>query len=156
MVSPSLETVQGFLLIGYYFSGEGSIQRMHIYVGLARLHADLLSPENTTTVVLREELRRTWLAIHIASHWSASDMAIGLIHPFHGPAPLPKIDDADFHTLDPDLLTETPTLPASRCDMWAQMARTLNIFTKINVYPDVEAFYPRHIPYLAGVFRARK
>lgn len=59
MVSPKLETVQGFLLIGYYFSGEGSIQGKHIYVGLARLHADLLPPENTTTVVLREELRRT-------------------------------------------------------------------------------------------------
>lgn len=90
-----------FLLIGYYFSGEGSIQEKHIYVGLARLHDNLLSPENTTTVVLREEIRRTWLSIHIASHWSASDMAIEPTNPFHGPAPLPKIDDADFHTLDP-------------------------------------------------------
>ncbi|QGA15943.1 hypothetical protein EYB26_003605 [Talaromyces marneffei] len=133
MVSPSLETVQGFLLIGYYFSGEGSIQGKHTYVGLARLHADLLSPEDTPTVVLREELRRTWLSIHIASHWSASDMETEPTNPFHGPVPLPKIDDADFHTLGSDLLTETLASPITRCDMWAQMARTLNIFTKINV-----------------------
>lgn len=133
MVSPSLETVQGFILVGYYFSGEGSIHGKHVYVGLARLHADLLSTGNTATVVLREELRRTWLSIHISSHWSASDMAIEPTHPFHGLAPLPKIDDADFNSLNPELLSETPVSPSSRCDMWAQMARTLNIFTKINI-----------------------
>lgn len=102
MISPSLETVQGFLLIGYYFSGEGSTQGKHTYVGLTRLHADLLSPENTTTVMLREELRRTWLSIHIAGHLSALDMAVEPTNPFHGPAPLPKVDDADFHTLEPE------------------------------------------------------
>jgi hypothetical protein len=133
MVFPSLETVQGFLLIGYYFSGEGSIQGKHIYVGLAHLHASVLPPEQNTTVVLREELRRTCLSIHIASHWSASDMAIEPTSPFHLPAPLPKIDDVDFLTLGPELLFETPASSSSRCDMWAQMARTLNNFTMINV-----------------------
>jgi NADH dehydrogenase len=133
MVSPGLETAQGFLLIGYYFGGEGNIQGKHIYVGIARLHADVLPPEETASVVLREELRRTWLSIYIASHWSASDMAIEPTNPFNGPTPLPRIDDADFHTLGSDLLSESPASPASRYDMWAQMARTLNIFTKINI-----------------------
>lgn len=41
MVTPGLETVQGFLLIGFYFGGEGNIRGKHVYVGLARLHAEL-------------------------------------------------------------------------------------------------------------------
>ncbi|KAF9894126.1 hypothetical protein FE257_009099 [Aspergillus nanangensis] len=134
MVSPSLETVQGFLLIGYYFSGEGSIQGKHIYVGLAHLHADLLTPEDTPTLVLQEERRRTWLSIHVASHWSASDMATEPTYSSPTSISLPQIDDADFHTLSPELLPlEARPSTGSRCDMWAQMARTLNIFTKINV-----------------------
>jgi hypothetical protein len=133
MVKPSLETVQGYLLVGFYFSGEGNIRGKHVYVGLARLHAELLSPADTATVVLREERRRTWLTIYIAVHWSASDMAVEPPSPFHDMAPLPEIDDVDFQTLSAELLIESRASPSSRCDMWAQMGRTLNIYTRINV-----------------------
>jgi hypothetical protein len=133
MVTPGLEAVQGFLLIGFYFGGEGNIRGKHVYVGLARLHAELLSPADTATVVLREERRRTWLTIYIAVHWSASDMAVEPASPFHDMAPLPEIDDSDFQSLSPEQLVESRTSPSSRCDMWAQMGRTLNIYTRINV-----------------------
>lgn len=133
MITPTLETVQGFLLVGFYFGGEGNIRGKHVYVGLARLHADLLCPADTATVVLREERRRTWLTIYIAVHWSASDMAVEPTSPFHDMAPLPEIDDADFQTLSAELLVESRTSPSSKCDMWAQMGRTLNIYTRINV-----------------------
>lgn len=125
MVTPSLETVQGYLLVGFYFSGEGNIRGKHVYVGLARLHAELLSPADTATVVLREERRRTWLTIYIAVHWSASDMAVEPPSPFHDMAPLPEIDDVDFQTLSAELLIESRASPSSRCDMWAQMGRAL-------------------------------
>ncbi|OOQ85328.1 putative C6 transcription factor [Penicillium brasilianum] len=133
MITPTLETVQGFLLVGFCFGGEGNIQGKHVYVGLARLHADLLCPADTATVVLREERRRTWLTIYIAVHWSASDMAVEPTSPFHDMASLPEIDDADFQTLSAERLVESRTPPSSKCDMWAQMGRTLNIYTRINV-----------------------
>jgi hypothetical protein len=131
MVSPDLETVQGFLLVGYYFGGEGNTHGKYIYIGLARLHAHLVPHENFTTPVLREEHRRTWLSIQIASHWSASDMAMEPTSFFDEPIYQPKIDDAEFHSSGPDLF-EGPVSPPPKYGMWAQMAQTLNIFTKIN------------------------
>ncbi|KAJ5989307.1 C6 transcription factor [Penicillium waksmanii] len=131
MVSPDLETVQGFLLVGYYFGGEGNTHGKYVYIGLARLHAHLVPHENFTTPVLREEHRRTWLSIQIASHWSASDMAMEPTSFFDEPIYQPKIDDAEFHAPGPDLF-EGPVSPSPKYGMWAQMAQTLNIFTKIN------------------------
>lgn len=131
MVSPDLETVQAFLLVGYYFGGEGNTHGKYIYIGLARLHAHLVPHESFTTPVLREEHRRTWLSIQIASHWSASDMAMEPTSFFDEPIYQPKIDDAEFHTPGPDLF-EGPVSPPPKYGMWAQMAHTLNIFTKIN------------------------
>lgn len=84
-------------------------------------------------MVLQEERRRTWLTIYIAVHWSASDMAVEPPAAFHDMAPLPEIDDADFQTLNSDRLAESRRSPSSRCDMWAQMGQTLNIYTRINV-----------------------
>ena len=55
IVTPGLETVQGFLLVGFYFGGEGNIRGKHLSVGLARPHAELLSPADTATVVLGKE-----------------------------------------------------------------------------------------------------
>jgi hypothetical protein len=131
MVSPDLETVQGFLLVGYYFGGEGNTHGKYVYIGMARLHAHLVPHENFTTPVLREEHRRTWLSIQIASHWSASDMAMEPTSFFYEPIYRPKIDDAEFRTPGPDLF-EGPVSPPPQYGMWAQMAQTLNIFTKIN------------------------
>jgi hypothetical protein len=49
-----------------------------------------------------------------------------------GPDFLPKIDDATFRSVSAELLNVTHVQDASRCDMWAQMARTLGIYAKIN------------------------
>ncbi|RDW58946.1 putative C6 transcription factor [Aspergillus mulundensis] len=132
IISPSLETAQAFLLIGYYFSGEGNVDGKHIYVGLARLHAERLSLNNNSNDVYQEEYRRTWLSIHITSHWSAWDMAMD---PLSLPDELefiPKIDDATFRTANTELVNVNHVQEEFRCDMWAQMARTLGIFAKVN------------------------
>lgn len=132
MISPSLETVQGFLLIGYYLSGEGNVDGKHIYIGLARLHAERLSLGDNATAVHLEEYRRSWLSIHVASHWSAWDMAMEPLSLPEQPDFLPKIDDATFRTVGAEVLNVSHVQDPSGCDMWAQMARTLSIFAKIN------------------------
>ena len=132
MISPTLATVRGLLLIGYYFGGQGNIHGKYVYVGIARLHAQLVPFENLTDMILREEHRRTWLSIHIASHWSASDMAMEPLSFFDEPSYRPKIDDAEFHTSGPSLSEGLVSSPP-KYGMWAQMAQTLNIYTKINI-----------------------
>ncbi|KAL4874357.1 hypothetical protein BJY04DRAFT_212139 [Aspergillus karnatakaensis] len=132
IIAPSLETVQGYMLIGYYYSGEGSVDGKHIYIGLARLHAERLSLNDSTTAVYQEEYRRNWLSIHVASHWSAWDMAMEPTAFADSPDYLPKIDDETFRTTKAELLSVTHVPEALRCDMWAQMARTLGIFARIN------------------------
>lgn len=132
MISPSLETVQGFLLIGYYLSGEGDVDGKHIYIGLARLHAERLSLGDNATAVHQEEYRRSWLSIHVASHWSAWDMAMEPMSLLEQPDFIPKIDDATFRTVSAEVLNVSHVQDSPRCDMWAQMARTLSIFAKVN------------------------
>ncbi|KAB8276801.1 hypothetical protein BDV30DRAFT_224126 [Aspergillus minisclerotigenes] len=136
--TPSLETIQALLLIGYFFSGEVDHQRKHIYVGLARLHAEALSlwgsaTQSSSNAVIQEEYRRTCFSVRIATHWSASDMFMEPEDTCHSSEMVPEIDDVLFHTLtSAELLRKPPLAPTFRCDMWAQMARTLDIFTKIN------------------------
>ncbi|KAL4972417.1 hypothetical protein BDW66DRAFT_162904 [Aspergillus desertorum] len=132
MISPSLETAQAFLLIGYYFSGESNVDGKHIYVGLARLHAERLSLCDTPSAVYQEEYRRTWLSIHITSHWSAWDMAMEPLSLPDGSDFIPRIDDATFRTANAQLLNISHVQNESRCAMWAQMARTIGIFAKVN------------------------
>lgn len=135
IASPSLETVQGFILISYFFAGEGEVQAKHIYVGLARLHAEALpvsSIPNGLNVVYEEEYRRTLLSVHIANHWSASDMSIEPMGLGSDPQVPPAIDDVSFHMPCPELSGKGNMSSTPRRDMWAQMAKTLNIFTEIN------------------------
>ncbi|KAL4983693.1 hypothetical protein BDW68DRAFT_194215 [Aspergillus falconensis] len=132
MIFPSLETAQAFLLIGYYFSGESNVDGKHIYVGLARLHAERLSLSGNLSAVYQEEYRRTWLSIHITSHWTAWDMAMEPLSLPDGSDFLPKIDDATFRATDVQLLNVNHVQDEFRCDMWAQMARTIGIFAKVN------------------------
>ncbi|KAL4939200.1 hypothetical protein BDV06DRAFT_39076 [Aspergillus oleicola] len=132
MISPSLESVQGFLLIGYYFSGEGNVDGKHIYIGLARLHAERLSCSEDSSVVYQEEYRRGWLSIHVASHWSAWDMAMEPESLTDGPEFLPRMDDATWRSASAELLDPDQVQDIFRCDMWAQMARTLGVFARIN------------------------
>ncbi|KAJ6032846.1 uncharacterized protein N7446_008860 [Penicillium canescens] len=129
ITTPSLETVQALILIGYYYGGEGNTKAKHIYSGLARLHAEALGmPDipNGATIMRQEEYRRTWLSVHIASHWTATDMSIESVSFTHGPEYTPlEVDDVAFASLDPD-----PPQTTSPCNMWAQMAKTLEIFNK--------------------------
>ncbi|KAF7592748.1 hypothetical protein BBP40_012506 [Aspergillus hancockii] len=134
--TPDLESIQALLLLGYFFSGEGDPQRRHIYVGLARLHTEALSlwgcPMQSSIVDL-EEYRRTRLSVRIATHWSASDMSMEPEDACRSSEIRPEVDDVLFHTLtSADLMQTSQLTPANRCDMWAHMAQTLDIFTKIS------------------------
>ncbi|KAH1592943.1 hypothetical protein KXX44_008252, partial [Aspergillus fumigatus] len=106
------------------------------YIGIARTHAEVLSlwamPPNST-VVHREERRRTWLSIRIADPWTIIDMSVNSGASLQNLNVLPEVDDVAFHTYDPELLREVPVPSSSRCDMWAQMAGTLDIYTRISV-----------------------
>lgn len=70
---PSLETVQACLLLGQFLGGEGEYRTKHIYVGIARLHAEVIRlweiPDDLP-IVDREERRRTWLTVRINHQWS--------------------------------------------------------------------------------------
>lgn len=133
---PSLETVQGAVLLGHLVGGEGDAQAKQAYIGIARTHAEVLSlwamPPNST-VVHREERRRTWLSIRIADPWTIIDMSVNSGASLQNLNVLPEVDDVAFHTYDPELLREVPVPSSSRCDMWAQMAGTLDIYTRISV-----------------------
>ncbi|KAE8151848.1 hypothetical protein BDV25DRAFT_152054 [Aspergillus avenaceus] len=136
MDAPSLVMVQALLLIGYYFSGEGDLQRKHIYVGSARLHAEALILQRSPMqldAVQQEEYRRTVLSVRIATHWGATDIAIEPEDASYAVAIYPKVDDVSFRSSYPERqLQHVGISPASQCNMWAQMAQTLDIFTKIN------------------------
>ncbi|KAL4808031.1 hypothetical protein BDV18DRAFT_158150 [Aspergillus unguis] len=131
MISPCLDTVQGFLLIAYYLSGEGNMDGKHVYIGLARLHAERLSINDHPSAVFQEEFRRSWLSILITGHWSAWDMSMEPRGLPDTPDIIPNIDDATFRTTSADLLTVSQVQDASRLDMWAQMAHSLEIFAKV-------------------------
>ncbi|GFF29083.1 uncharacterized transcriptional regulatory protein C1327.01c [Aspergillus udagawae] len=133
---PSLETVQGAVLLGHLVGGEGDAQAKQVYISIARTHAEVLSlwaMPPTSTVVHREERRRTWLSIRIADPWTIIDMSVNSGASLNNLNVLPEVDDVAFHTYDPELLREVPVPSSSRCDMWAQMAGTLDIYTRISV-----------------------
>ncbi|CAG7985062.1 unnamed protein product [Penicillium nalgiovense] len=137
IIIPSLESMQGLILIGYYYGGEGDGKAKHIYTGLARLHAETLSlweiPKDGS-LLSQEEHRRTWLSVNIASDWSAIDISVEPISLNHGlEVDLLKFDDIAFQSLDPGLVQGTYSSPSSPYNMWAYMARTLGIFNRTSV-----------------------
>lgn len=134
LVIPSLETVQACLLLGQFLGGEGEYRTKHIYVGIARLHAEVIRlweiPDDLP-VVDREERRRTWLTVRISYQWSATDMGTEPIAVPCSQLSLPYVDDLSFHRGPAASLQEGsgPTEPPYR--LWCQMASTLEIFDKI-------------------------
>ncbi|KAF3026049.1 hypothetical protein E8E15_003346 [Penicillium rubens] len=137
IITPSLESMQGLILIGYYYGGEGDGKAKHIYTGLARLHAETLSlweiPKDGS-LLSQEEHRRTWLSVNIASDWSAIDISVEPISLNHGlDVDLLKFDDIAFQSLDPYLVQGTYSSPQSPYNMWAYMARSLGIFNQTSV-----------------------
>ncbi|KAJ5340048.1 hypothetical protein N7452_006776 [Penicillium brevicompactum] len=134
LIAPSLESVQGLILIGYFYGGEGDTKAKHIYSGLARLHAEALSfpdiPKDASPM-RQEEYRRTWLSVFIASHWTTTDMSIEPVSFTYTPdVVLPEVDDVTFHCLNAENIQENTSPP---CNMWAHMAKTLDIFNKTSV-----------------------
>lgn len=134
LVTPSLETVQACLLLGQFLGGEGEYRTKHIYVGIARLHAEVIRlweiPEDPP-VVDREERRRTWLTVRISYQWSATDMGTEPIAVPCSQLSLPCVDDLSFHTDPAASLQEGSGPTEPQYGLWCQMAGTLEIFDKI-------------------------
>ncbi|KAJ5510231.1 hypothetical protein N7453_002334 [Penicillium expansum] len=136
IIIPSLESMQGLVLIGYYYGGEGDTKAKHVYIGLARLHAETLSlwgvPKDDSPIY-QEEYRRTWLSVNIASDWSAIDISIEPVSFNQGrKIDILEFDDMAFQSLDLEL-EKAPRSPSSPYTMWAHMAKTLDIFNKTSV-----------------------
>ncbi|KAF3386150.1 hypothetical protein F1880_000593 [Penicillium rolfsii] len=134
LVMPSLETIQACLLLGQFLGGEGEYRTKHIYVGIARLHAEVIrlwEVPDDLPVVDREERRRTWLTVRISSQWSASDMGTGAIAVPYSQLSLPCVDDLSFHTGPASSLQESPGPTKLQYALWCQMAGTLEIFDKV-------------------------
>ncbi|CAI7593416.1 unnamed protein product [Penicillium palitans] len=137
IITPSLESVQGLVLIGYFYGGEGDTKAKHVYIGIARLHAETLSlwavPQDCSPLC-QEEYRRTLLSLNIGSAWSATDISIEPVSLNHGPqVKILQFDDVAFQSLDPELAQGTSLSPQSTYNMWACMAKTLDIFNKTSL-----------------------
>ncbi|KAJ5970564.1 uncharacterized protein N7479_000482 [Penicillium vulpinum] len=136
IILPSLESMQAMVLIGYYYGGEGDTKAKHVYIGLARLHAETLSlwdatKDDSLSPLHQEEYRRTWLSVDIGSAWSATDISTEPVFLNHGPhVDTLQFDDMAFQSLDPSLAPGSPVYPVSPYNMWAYMAKTLGIFNK--------------------------
>lgn len=129
-MSPSLETVQACILVGQFFGGEGDAKAKHIYLGIARLHAQTIrlwevSPELCS--VSQEIRSRTWLSITIANTWSAADISTQPV--LCDISTKPILDDIEFMALQPGT---HHNLPPSKNSMWAQMAGTIDIYRQIS------------------------
>lgn len=124
MVRPTIETVQGFIVISQNLGGEGDVKAKHICTGLARLHCQSLRLWETENLSLldQEVRRRTYLSVVITSKWSTADMAISSPLAEYPPASLLLRDEEDFLALRPS---------PCRHGIWNQMARTIDLFREI-------------------------
>ncbi|KAK0112921.1 hypothetical protein ONS95_014642 [Cadophora gregata] len=124
MISPSLETVQGYILISQHLGGEGDAKAKHICTGLARLHCQSLRLWETEGLsLLDQELRRrTYLSVVITGKWSSADMSVAPARAEYPPENLLLLDEEDFLAL---------RLKLPRHGIWTQMAKTIDLFREI-------------------------
>ncbi|KAG4437723.1 hypothetical protein IFR05_006806 [Cadophora sp. M221] len=124
MVRPSLETVQGYILISQHLGGEGDAKAKHICTGLARLHCQSLRLWETEGLsLLDQELRRrTYLSVVITGKWSSADMSVAPVRAEYPPENLLLLDEEDFLAL---------RLKLPRHGIWTQMAKTIDLFREI-------------------------
>ncbi|KAH6684754.1 hypothetical protein B0J14DRAFT_573532 [Halenospora varia] len=124
MVRPSLESVQGYILISQHLGGEGDVQAKHICIGLARLHCQSLHLWETPGMTLLDQQvrRRTYLSVVITGKWSTADMSIAPMNAEYLPENLQLLDEEDFLTM-----REAPV----RHGVWTQMAKSIDIFREI-------------------------
>jgi hypothetical protein len=121
---PSLESVQGYILISQHLGGEGDVRAKHICTGLARLHCQSLRLWDTSGMTLLEQeiRRRTYLSVVITGNWSTADMSIAPVISEYPPENLSLLDEEDFLAL-------RERLPQH--GIWTQMAKTIDIFREI-------------------------
>lgn len=131
MLKPSITTVQAALLLGVFFGGEGNAQAKHIYLGLARVHAQaihLWEMPADSTVITREVRRRTWLSVVISDRWSAADMVTQSMISEELSSIFPIVGDIEFLLPQPD----AKNLQAASDGLWSQMAKTIDVFSRIS------------------------
>ncbi|PVH84960.1 hypothetical protein DL98DRAFT_568590 [Cadophora sp. DSE1049] len=124
MIRPTLETVQGYILISQHLGGEGDAKAKHICTGLARLHCQSLRLWETEGLgLLDQELRRrTYLSVVITGKWSSADMSVAPARAEYPPENLLLLDEEDFLAL---------RLKLPRHGIWTQMAKTIDLFREI-------------------------
>ncbi|KAH8679563.1 hypothetical protein BGZ60DRAFT_400248 [Tricladium varicosporioides] len=128
MLRPSLESVQGYILISQHLGGEGDVRAKHICTGLARLHCQSLHLWETVGMTLLDQQvrRRTYLSVVITGKWSTADMSIAPVNAENLPENLPEmlqlLDEEDFLSM-----REAPV----RHGIWTQMAKSIDIFREI-------------------------
>ncbi|KFY10483.1 hypothetical protein V491_07629 [Pseudogymnoascus sp. VKM F-3775] len=135
MMNPSVATVQVCVLIGHYLGGEGDVKSKHIYLGIARLHAQairLWEMPPDSTIVSREIRRRTWLSVIIAENWSATDMSTQPVLSSEHDMLFPIMDEVEFLTLQPSAFSDGLNFQSSKQCMWAHMASTIDIFRQVS------------------------
>ncbi|PMD49022.1 hypothetical protein L207DRAFT_627652 [Hyaloscypha variabilis F] len=121
MIRPSLEPVQGYILVSQHLGGEGDVRAKHICTGLACLHCQSLRLWDTSgmTILKQEVRRRTYLSVIITGKWTTADMSIAPVTSDFPPENLQLLDEEDFLAL-----RERP----ARHGIWSQMAKTIDIF----------------------------
>jgi hypothetical protein len=135
LIEPIVTTVQAGILIGRYLGGEGDVRGKHIYIGISRLHAQVIriwEISDSSTIVTREIRRRTWLSVVIAEKWSAADMAFqpAVFEEYNDL--LPFLDDIVFISNQPSIQESDSTFQSPIHGLWAQMAGSVDIFRQIS------------------------
>lgn len=124
LIRPSLESVQGYILISQHLGGEGDVKAKHICTGLARLHCQSLRLWETEGMSLLDQQvrRRTYLSVVITGKWSSADMSVAPAMAEYPPENLLLLDEEDFLAL-----RSSP----SQHGIWTQMAKTIDLFREI-------------------------
>ncbi len=129
------KTIQAAILIGNYLGGEGDVIGKHIYIGIARLHAQairLWEVGGNPTIIEREIRRRTWLSVVISEEWSAADLATQPTISSEYACLFQILDDVEFMAIEPGLLENSANLRPPTHGLWAQMAATADVFRQIS------------------------
>jgi hypothetical protein len=124
MIRPSIESVQGYIIVSQHLGGEGDVKGKHICTGLARLHCQSLRLWETEglSFVDRELRRRTYLSVIITSKWSTADMSV--------PAPVAELPPEKLVLLDEEDFLKLRSSPGQH-GIWTQMAKTIDLFREI-------------------------
>jgi hypothetical protein len=132
LINPQLESIQSCILISQYLGGNGDVKGKHIYIGLARLYLQAIrlweAPVNSN-IIEREIRRRVCLTVVIADRWSAADMSTSSMISEEHAAQIPILDEVEFMSLQPGMDQDyIVSFQPSSHGMWAQMAKTIDVF----------------------------